>query len=166
MAVAMYHHPEATLRHHLQETTWMLMWRAAGHQNQDAAPLRKSKDRFHYALAGQGLISNVLWATTQEADKDCNYFCRANRPYILCLDSLGGTHPTVFKVLRSYLQQELLARKGLDMALTTKEIAGKYSSKVSTMISSCTSGSSSWKIGLFDLRASALIPVICSMYLF
>jgi hypothetical protein len=52
------------------------------------------------------------------------------------LDSLGGTHPTVFKVLRSYLQQELLGRKGLDMALTTKEIAGKYSSKVSTMISS------------------------------
>jgi predicted solute-binding protein len=46
------------------------------------------------------------------------------------LDSLGGTHPTVFKVLRSYLQQELSARKGLEMALTTKEITGKYSSKV------------------------------------
>ena len=57
------------------------------------------------------------------------------RPYILCLDSLGGTHPTVFKVLRSYLQQELLARKGLEMVLTTKEIAGKYSSRVSMMLS-------------------------------
>lgn len=67
------------------------------------------------------------------------------KPYILCLDSLGGTHPTVFKVLRSYLQQELLARKGLDLALTTKEIAGKYSSK-------CPKQENLWDCGVYLLH--------------
>ncbi|OAQ27071.1 cysteine proteinase [Linnemannia elongata AG-77] len=67
------------------------------------------------------------------------------QPYILCLDSLGGTHPTVFKVLRSYLQQELLARKGLDLALTTKEIAGKYSSK-------CPKQENLWDCGVYLLH--------------
>ncbi|KAF9128267.1 hypothetical protein BGW39_005211 [Mortierella sp. 14UC] len=67
------------------------------------------------------------------------------RPYILCLDSLGGTHPTVFKVLRSYLQQELLARKGLEMTLTTKEIAGKYSSK-------CPKQENLWDCGVYLLH--------------
>ncbi|KAF9138896.1 hypothetical protein BGX30_008597 [Mortierella sp. GBA39] len=33
-------------------------------------------------------------------------------PYIVILDSLGGYHSAVSKALRSYLQQELLARKG------------------------------------------------------
>ncbi|KAG0377638.1 hypothetical protein BGX24_005741 [Mortierella sp. AD032] len=68
-----------------------------------------------------------------------------DKPYILCLDSLGGTHPTVFKVLRSYLQQELLARKGLEMALTTKEIAGKYSSK-------CPKQENLWDCGVYLLH--------------
>ncbi|KAG9070697.1 hypothetical protein KI688_008236 [Linnemannia hyalina] len=67
------------------------------------------------------------------------------KPYILCLDSLGGTHPTVFKVLRSYLQQELSARKGLEMALTTKEIAGKYSSR-------CPKQENLWDCGVYLLH--------------
>ncbi|KAF9907814.1 hypothetical protein EC991_010506 [Linnemannia zychae] len=67
------------------------------------------------------------------------------KPYILCLDSLGGTHPTVFKVLRSYLQQELLARKNLEMVLTTKEIAGKYSSK-------CPKQENLWDCGVYLLH--------------
>ncbi|KAG0287942.1 hypothetical protein BGZ96_008201 [Linnemannia gamsii] len=72
------------------------------------------------------------------------------KPYILCLDSLGGTHPTVFKVLRSYLQQELLARKGLDMALTTKEIAGKYSSK-------CPKQENLWDCGVYLLHYAEVL---------
>ncbi|ORZ20026.1 hypothetical protein BCR41DRAFT_33912 [Lobosporangium transversale] len=53
----------------------------------------------------------------------------SEKPYILCLNSLGGTHSAVFSVLRSYLQQVLLSRKGISMTLTSKEIAGKFSSK-------------------------------------
>ncbi|KAF9112009.1 hypothetical protein BGX27_004125 [Mortierella sp. AM989] len=51
------------------------------------------------------------------------------KPYIICLDSLGGSHPNVFSVLRSFLQQELLSRKGISMTLTSKDITGKFSSK-------------------------------------
>src|SRR5690554_3234685 len=54
------------------------------------------------------------------------------RPYILCLDSLGGSHPAMFKMLRSFLQQELLSRKGIDATLTTDNVPGKHSSKVWT----------------------------------
>ncbi|KAF8941748.1 hypothetical protein BGZ47_007248, partial [Haplosporangium gracile] len=46
--------------------------------------------------------------------------------YIVILDSLGGYHPAVSKALRSYLQQELLARKGIKKTLTMNEIIGKY----------------------------------------
>ncbi|KAF9149357.1 hypothetical protein BG015_008841 [Linnemannia schmuckeri] len=46
--------------------------------------------------------------------------------YIIILDSLGGYHPAVSKALRSYLQQELLARKGIKKTLTMNEIIGKY----------------------------------------
>ncbi|KAF9094022.1 hypothetical protein BGX29_009699 [Mortierella sp. GBA35] len=67
------------------------------------------------------------------------------KPYILCLDSLGGTHPTVFKTLRSYLQQELFAKKGLSLTLTTKEIAGKYSSK-------CPKQENLWDCGVYLLH--------------
>ncbi|GJJ69531.1 hypothetical protein EMPS_01877 [Entomortierella parvispora] len=54
-------------------------------------------------------------------------FNASTRPFILCLDSLRGAHPTVFKTLRSYLQQELLTRKGVAAPLTSKELVGKYS---------------------------------------
>ncbi|KAG0294276.1 hypothetical protein BGZ96_001495 [Linnemannia gamsii] len=47
-------------------------------------------------------------------------------PYIIILDSLGGYHPTVSKALRSYLQQELSARKGINKTLTTDDIVGRY----------------------------------------
>ncbi|KAG9325242.1 hypothetical protein KVV02_004182 [Mortierella alpina] len=69
-------------------------------------------------------------------------FCRT---YILCLDSLGGTHQAVFKVLRSFLQQELLARKGIDKPLTTKEVTGKYSSK-------CPRQENLWDCGVYLLH--------------
>ncbi|KAF9960473.1 hypothetical protein BGZ72_006855 [Mortierella alpina] len=67
------------------------------------------------------------------------------KTYILCLDSLGGTHQTVFKVLRSFLQQELLARKGIDKPLTTKEVTGKYSSK-------CPRQENLWDCGVYLLH--------------
>ncbi|KAG0215691.1 hypothetical protein BGX28_008937 [Mortierella sp. GBA30] len=67
------------------------------------------------------------------------------KTYILCLDSLGGTHQTVFKVLRSFLQQELLSRKGIDMPLTTKEVTGKYSSK-------CPRQENLWDCGIYLLH--------------
>ncbi|KAF9561201.1 hypothetical protein EC968_005828 [Mortierella alpina] len=67
------------------------------------------------------------------------------KTYILCLDSLGGTHQTVFKVLRSFLQQELLARKGIDKPLTTKEVTGKYSSK-------CPKQENLWDCGVYLLH--------------
>lgn len=47
-------------------------------------------------------------------------------PYIVILDSLGGYHPSVSKALRSYLQQELLARKGVKRTLSMNDIIGKY----------------------------------------
>ncbi|KAF9933002.1 hypothetical protein FBU30_006826 [Linnemannia zychae] len=47
-------------------------------------------------------------------------------PYIIVLDSLGGSHPAVFKALKAYLQNELLARKGIKRTSTMNEIIGKY----------------------------------------
>jgi len=44
----------------------------------------------------------------------------------------------VFKTLRSYLQQELLARKGVAAPLTSKELVGKYS-KVYTLTNQLSS---------------------------
>jgi len=48
------------------------------------------------------------------------------------LDSLGKSHPSVFKVLRGYLEQELLAKKNINKTLTAKNIPGKHTSNVST----------------------------------
>ncbi|KAF9187300.1 hypothetical protein BGZ50_002012 [Haplosporangium sp. Z 11] len=48
------------------------------------------------------------------------------KPYILVLDSLGGSHPTVFKTLRSYLQQELLNRKNIQKTISSKDVPGRY----------------------------------------
>ncbi|KAF9275442.1 hypothetical protein BGZ68_010780 [Mortierella alpina] len=67
------------------------------------------------------------------------------KTYILCLDSLGGTHQAVFKVLRSFLQHELLTRKGIDKPLTTKEVTGKYSSK-------CPRQENLWDCGVYLLH--------------
>ncbi|KAF8936742.1 hypothetical protein BGZ58_003786 [Dissophora ornata] len=67
------------------------------------------------------------------------------KPYILCLDSLGGSHSSVFSVLRSYLQQELLSRKGISMNLTSKEITGKFSSK-------CPKQDNLWDCGVYLLH--------------
>lgn len=47
------------------------------------------------------------------------------RPYILVLDSLGGPHNGVFRSLRGYLQQELLARKSIERTIDAKEVPGK-----------------------------------------
>lgn len=47
-------------------------------------------------------------------------------PYIVILDSLGGYHPAVSKALRSYLQQELSARKGIKRTLSMNDVIGKY----------------------------------------
>ncbi|KAF9586496.1 hypothetical protein BGW38_003621 [Lunasporangiospora selenospora] len=71
-----------------------------------------------------------------DAEKKC---------YILCLDSLGGTHPVVFKALRSYLQNELLHKKNLSIAVTPKLVAGKYSSK-------CPRQGNLWDCGIFLLH--------------
>ncbi|KAF9585203.1 hypothetical protein BGW38_003448 [Lunasporangiospora selenospora] len=49
-----------------------------------------------------------------------------SKPYIIVLDSLEGSHPNVFKSLRSYLQQELLHRKNVDLSITSKVIPGRY----------------------------------------
>ncbi|KAI1296188.1 hypothetical protein EDD11_007507 [Mortierella claussenii] len=67
------------------------------------------------------------------------------KPYILCLDSLGNPHAAVFGVLRSYLQQELLSRKGISMILTSKEITGKFSSK-------CPKQNNLWDCGVYLLH--------------
>ncbi|KAI8361978.1 hypothetical protein B0O80DRAFT_90501 [Mortierella sp. GBAus27b] len=47
------------------------------------------------------------------------------KPYILVLDSLGNAHTSVSKSLRSYLQQELLARKGVQQTIDSKNVPGK-----------------------------------------
>ncbi|KAF9986982.1 hypothetical protein BGZ65_005489 [Modicella reniformis] len=67
------------------------------------------------------------------------------KPYILCLDSLGTAHSSVFSVLRSYLQQELLAKKGIAMNLTSKEVTGKVSSK-------CPKQDNLWDCGIYLLH--------------
>ncbi|KAF9287515.1 hypothetical protein BGZ68_001721 [Mortierella alpina] len=48
------------------------------------------------------------------------------KPYILVLDSLGGIHPTVTKTLRSYLQQELSARKNIVRTIDPNTIPGRH----------------------------------------
>ncbi|KAF9185844.1 hypothetical protein BGZ50_002841 [Haplosporangium sp. Z 11] len=67
------------------------------------------------------------------------------KPYILCLDSLGGSHPAMFKMLRSFLQQELLSRKGIDATLTTDNVPGKHSSK-------CPQQENLWDCGIYLLH--------------
>ncbi|KAG0255070.1 hypothetical protein BG011_005339 [Mortierella polycephala] len=67
------------------------------------------------------------------------------KPYILCLDSLGGSHPAMFKMLRSFLQQELLSRKGIDVTLTTDNVPGKHSSK-------CPQQENLWDCGIYLLH--------------
>ncbi|KAF9439077.1 hypothetical protein BGZ76_000039 [Entomortierella beljakovae] len=67
------------------------------------------------------------------------------KPYIICLDSLGNSHPAVFSVLRSFLQQELLSRKGISTTLTAKEITGKFSSK-------CPKQDNLWDCGIYLLH--------------
>ncbi|KAI1319067.1 hypothetical protein EDD11_004956 [Mortierella claussenii] len=47
------------------------------------------------------------------------------KPYIIVLDSLGGFHPGVFRSLRMYLQQELMARKDIDRTIDAKDVPGK-----------------------------------------
>ncbi|KAF9576552.1 hypothetical protein EC968_008030 [Mortierella alpina] len=48
------------------------------------------------------------------------------KPYILVLDSLGGVHATVTKTLRSYLQQELSARKNIVRNIDPRMVPGKH----------------------------------------
>ncbi|KAG9323069.1 hypothetical protein KVV02_004621 [Mortierella alpina] len=48
------------------------------------------------------------------------------KPYILVLDSLGGIHPTVTKTLRSYLQQELSARKNIVRTIDPNTMPGRH----------------------------------------
>ncbi|ORZ11332.1 hypothetical protein BCR41DRAFT_357046 [Lobosporangium transversale] len=47
------------------------------------------------------------------------------KPFIIVLDSLGSSHPSVFRSLRLYLQQELLTRKNIDRAIDSKDVPGK-----------------------------------------
>ncbi|KAF9319688.1 hypothetical protein BG003_008488 [Podila horticola] len=51
---------------------------------------------------------------------------------ILVMDSLGGQHSSVFKTLRAYLQQELLARKNITKTLGPKEVLARYATKNKT----------------------------------
>ncbi|KAF9937493.1 hypothetical protein BGZ67_001226 [Mortierella alpina] len=48
------------------------------------------------------------------------------KPYILVLDSLGGIHPTVTKTLRSYLQQELSAKKNIVRTIDPNTMPGRH----------------------------------------
>ncbi|KAF9927146.1 hypothetical protein FBU30_003461 [Linnemannia zychae] len=119
----------------------------------DIALLPQSADKNGYGSASSPSSENRTPLSGDEMDIDVETSPSPksgrstvdDKPYILCLDSLGGTHPTVFKVLRSYLQQELLARKGLEMNLTTKEITGKYSSK-------CPKQENLWDCGVYLLH--------------
>ncbi|KAF9405739.1 hypothetical protein BGZ94_003393, partial [Podila epigama] len=63
-----------------------------------------------------------------------------DKTIILCMDSLGGTHASVFKALRSYLQQELQARKGLSKELKTKQILARYATKAPKQENFCDCG--------------------------
>ncbi|KAG0223282.1 hypothetical protein BGW42_005998 [Actinomortierella wolfii] len=48
------------------------------------------------------------------------------KPYIIVLDSLDLRHPAIFNNLRSYLQHELEAKKGITIKVTNASIVGKY----------------------------------------
>ncbi|KAI8346033.1 hypothetical protein B0O80DRAFT_249036 [Mortierella sp. GBAus27b] len=92
-------------------------------------------------ITGSGTKMNS--AETHESKP--NHINGEEKPYILCLDSLGSPHSTVFSVLRSYLQQELLSKKGIGMNLTAKDIAGKFSSK-------CPKQDNFWDCGIYLLH--------------
>ncbi|KAF9968613.1 hypothetical protein BGZ70_001349 [Mortierella alpina] len=91
-----------------------------------------------------GKPDSILKAKTS-SQKPGSHIDAEEKTYILCLDSLGGTHQTVFKVLRSFLQQELSTRKGIHKPLTTKEVTGKYSSK-------CPRQENLWDCGVYLLH--------------
>ncbi|CAO3575100.1 unnamed protein product [Mortierella alpina] len=99
----------------------------------------------------------ILKAKTS-SQKPGSHIDAEEKTYILCLDSLGGTHQAVFKVLRSFLQQELLARKGIDKPLTTKEVTGKYSSK-------CPRQENLWDCGVYLLHYAEVFMRSPSMLL-
>ncbi|KAF9429825.1 hypothetical protein BGZ94_009353 [Podila epigama] len=63
-----------------------------------------------------------------------------NRPYMICLDSLGRPHPTVFKVLRAYLEQELRDKKNITKTLTARTIPGKNTSNSPLQQNLCDCG--------------------------
>ncbi|KAF9299682.1 hypothetical protein BGZ74_008759, partial [Mortierella antarctica] len=59
---------------------------------------------------------------------------------ILVMDSLGGQHSSVFRTLRVYLQQELLARKNITKFLGPKEVLAKYATKAPKQENYCDCG--------------------------
>ncbi|KAG0098216.1 hypothetical protein BGZ93_000818 [Podila epicladia] len=59
---------------------------------------------------------------------------------ILVMDSLGGQHSSVFRTLRAYLQQELLARKNITKTLGPKEVLAKYATKAPKQENYCDCG--------------------------
>ncbi|KAG0301391.1 hypothetical protein BGZ98_008401 [Dissophora globulifera] len=107
----------------------------------------KSQDSMDIVTVEESLVQEETTAANMEIVKESrsSHIDADEKPYILCLDSLGGSHSSVFSVLRSYLQQELLSRKGIAMNLTSKEITGKFSSK-------CPKQDNLWDCGVYLLH--------------
>ncbi|KAG0033467.1 hypothetical protein BGZ81_008420 [Podila clonocystis] len=92
----------------------------------------------HESLSGS--VIDVDMDMDVDAKKVKGHINAEERPYIICLDSLGKSHPSVFKVLRGYLEQELMVKKNINKVLTAKNIPGKHTSNSPLQQNMCDCG--------------------------
>ncbi|KAF9386153.1 hypothetical protein CPB97_003997 [Podila verticillata] len=120
-----------------------LLLKDVGGSSSDDSESSSPEDKSSSHLEPESLSNSVIDVDT-DMDVDVNKVKgrvdTEERPYIVCLDSLGKSHPSVFKVLRSYLEQELLAKKNINKALTAKHIPGKHTSNSPLQQNMCDCG--------------------------
>ncbi|KAG0362420.1 hypothetical protein BG005_005686 [Podila minutissima] len=103
----------------------------------------EDKDKSSSHLEPESLSGSVIDVDTNmdvDEKKVKGHVNAEEKPYIICLDSLGRPHPSVFKVIRGYLEQELMAKKNINIALTAKNIPGKHTSNSPLQHNMCDCG--------------------------
>ncbi|KAG0346913.1 hypothetical protein BG004_000554 [Podila humilis] len=116
---------------------------ASSEESRSTSPEEKTAVSAH--LEPESLSGTVVQVDTQtdiggEVKKSKAFINTEERPYMFCLDSLGKSHPTVFKVLRAYLEQELKHKKNITKVLTAKNIPGKHTANIPLQQNNCDCG--------------------------
>ncbi|KAG0332178.1 hypothetical protein BG000_010275 [Podila horticola] len=121
----------------------MLLKDVGSSSSSDDSESSSPEDKSSSHLEPESLSGSVINVDTDmdvDVKKTKSHVNAEERPYIICLDSLGKSHPSVFKVLRGYLEQELLAKKNINKALTAKNIPGKHTSNSPLQQNMCDCG--------------------------